>query len=138
MNLTSARSFIIVSLGRMNAIYNKPLFDEWILVKLGTEQGAILAYDGPRQDSYQKTFRTDIAVLRAEVEKRKLAIGDFEFTPEAHGRYFDGCVRLGQAGYLIFNNTTKTITEIRQDPLWIAAQRPLVELADRFREDPLE
>ena len=30
------------------------------------------------------------------------------------------------------------MTELRQDPLWLAAQKPFLDLATKFREDPVE
>lgn len=30
MNLADARSAVVLALGRMNALYQKPLFDEWV------------------------------------------------------------------------------------------------------------
>ncbi len=138
MNLADARSAVAQTIDRMNAIYRKPLFDEWVLVKLATEQGVILAYNGPRADSYQTRFKTDVAPLQAEMEQRHMTIGDFEFVPTAHGLHFDACIRLGTAAYLFCNNTTKTMTDIRQDPLWLEAQKPFAALATKFRADPLE
>ena len=138
MNLADARSAIIIDLGRMNVQYNKSVFDEWVLVKLATDQGAILAYDGPRADSYQRRFKEDIVMLRTEMEARHLSVGDFEFVNEAKGTQFDACIRLGQASYLFCNNTTKSMAEIRQDPLWLAAQKPFVDLGAKFRASPLE
>ncbi|MBL9213876.1 MAG: hypothetical protein JNG83_00220 [Opitutaceae bacterium] len=138
MNLADARTAVIAALGRMKSLYAQPVFDEWVLVKVASEQGAVLAYDGPRADSYQARFKADIAPLRAEIEARQLAIGDFEFVNTAHGTHFDACLRLGKAAYLFCNNTTKSMIEIRQSPLWLAAQKPFVELSGKFRSDPLE
>jgi hypothetical protein len=138
MNLADARSAVVLALGRMNALYQKPLFDEWVLVKLATEQGAILAYDGPRTDSYQRQFKADIAKLQAEMLQRQMMVGDFEFSPAAHGTHFDACIRLGPAAYLFCNNIEKTMIDIRKDPLWLEAQKPFVTLATKFRGDPLE
>lgn len=138
MNLADARSAVILALGRMNALYRQPLFNEWVLVKLAREQGAILAYDGPRADSYQARFKSDIAPLQAEMEQRRMAVGDFEFVPTAHGTHFDACIRLGAGAYLFCNNTGKSMVEIRQDPRWLEAQRPFLDLATKFRADPLE
>lgn len=138
MNLADARSTIILALGRMNALYNKPVFDEWVLVKLASDQGAILAYDGPRVETYQRKFRDDIAPLSAEMEERHHTIGDFEFVHDGVGTRFDACMRIGKAAYLFCNNTAKSMTDIRQDPLWLAAQKPFVELGTKFRSDPLE
>lgn len=138
MNLADARTAVIQTLGRMNALYRQPVFNEWVLVKLAQEQGAVLAYDGPRADSYQTRFKTDVAPLRAELEQRQLAVGDFEFVPAAHGTHFDACLRLGPAAYLFCNHTTKSMLDIRRDPLWLEAQKPFLELATRVRADPLE
>ena len=138
MNLADARSQIIVALGRMNALYRQPLFDEWVLVKLAKEQGAILSYDGPRAESYQRRFKTDVAPLQVEMEGRNMAVGDFEFAPNAHGAHFDACIRIGRGAYLFCNHTTKSMTDIRQDPHWRDAQKAFLDLASKFRTDPLE
>ncbi|MFZ5495158.1 MAG: hypothetical protein ACOZE5_07445 [Verrucomicrobiota bacterium] len=138
MNLADARTAVIHALGRMTALYREPLFNEWVLVKLAREQGAILAYEGPRADAYQARFKTDIVPLRTEMERHHLAVGDFEFARAAHGTHFDACIRLGSAAYLFCNHTTKSMIEIRQNPLWLEAQKPFVELAAKFRADPLE
>ena len=138
MNLDTARSAVIAALARMNTLYNKPVFDEWVLVKLASEQGAILAYGGPRGESYQRKFKDDIVPLRAELDQRHLAVGDFAFVVDAVGTRFDACIRLGSAAYLFCNHTEKSMAEIRQDPLWREAQGPFVKLSEMFRSDPLE
>ncbi len=137
MNLSDARTAVIQTLGRMKAAYNQPVFDEWVLVKLASEAGAVLAYDGPRAETYQARFKSDIAPLQAEMEARRMAVGDFEFAPGAHGTHFDACIRLGSASYLFCNHTSKSMIEIRQDRLWLEAQKPFVELSAKFRGDPL-
>ena len=137
MNLDAARSAIIPALGRMNALFNKPLFDEWVLVKLAAEQGAILAYSGPRAETYQRHFKDDMVPLRTELEQQHLAVGDFAFVQDASGTRFDACIRLGTAGYLFCNHTTKSMADIRQDPLWLEAQKPFARLSELFRNDPL-
>lgn len=138
MNLADARSVIILSLAEMEALYQKPLFNEWVLVKLARTEGAILAYEGPRADTYQRRFKTDIAPLQVEIVGRKMAVGDFEFAPNADGMHYDACLRLGTAAYLFCNHTTKSMTEIRQDPAWLAAQKAFLDLASKFQTDPLE
>jgi hypothetical protein len=138
MNLADARTAIIPALGRMNALYNKPVFDEWVLVKVTAVQGAILAYSGPRAETYQRKFKDDMVPLRAELEQQHLAVGDFAFAHDAAGTGFDACIRLGPASYLFCNHTTKSMADIRQDPLWREAQRPFVQLSELFRGDPLE
>jgi hypothetical protein len=138
MNLDSARTAVIATLGHMTALFNKPVFDEWVLVKLATESGAILAYSGPRAESYQKGFKDDIVPLRAELELRHLSTGDFAFVDAARGTRFDACIKLGPAAYLFCNNTTRDMADIRQDPLWREAQKPFAQLSELFRTDPLE
>jgi len=138
MNLDTARTAVIATLGRMDSLYNKPVFDEWVLVKLASESGAILAYSGTRAETYQKGFKDDIVLLRAELEERKLNVGDFAFVDSAAGTRFDACIRLGPAAYLFCNNTTRDMADIRQDPLWREAQKPFALLSELFRTDPLE
>lgn len=122
----------------MNAAYGQPVFDEWVLVKLASEQGAILSYHGPRAESYQRQFKSDVAPLQTELAERHMAIGDFAFVTDATGTRHDACIRLGESAYLFCNHTTKTMAEIRSEPLWLQAQKPFADLSDKFRHDPLE
>ncbi len=138
MNLEDARTAVILALGRMNALYQQPVFDEWVLAKLTSGQGAILYYQGPRADSYKKQFIADSAPLGAEVGQSRLNAGDFIFAPDASGTHFDACIRLGATSYLFCNHTKRSMAEIRQNPQWLAAQKPFVELAAKFHADPLE
>jgi hypothetical protein len=138
MNLPDAHVAILQTFARMKAVYNQPVFNEWVLVKLARGAGAVLAYDGPRADLYQAKFKSDITPLQTEMEGRKMEVGDFEFVQGAHGTHFDACIRLGPAAYLFCNHTTKSMSDIRRDPLWLAAQQPFVELSGKFRGDPLE
>ncbi len=138
MNLAAARSAIIPALGRMNALFNKPVFDEWVLVKVAAEQGVILAYSGPRAETYQRRFKDDLVPLREGLAQQQLAVGDFAFVQDGVGTRYDACIRLGPAGYLFCNHTGKSMADIRQDPLWREAQKPFVQLSEMFRNDPLE
>lgn len=137
MNLADTRSTIILALGRMTALYQALVFDEWMLVKLTSEQNTILGYEGPRVESYKRKFKEDIIPLRAELDQRAMAVGDFAFAQNAAGTGFDACIRLGPASYLFCNNTTKSMEDIRKNPLWLAAQKPFVDLSGKFRVDPL-
>jgi hypothetical protein len=138
MNLDTARAAIQAALGRMDMFFNKPVFDEWVIVKLAAEQGVILAYSGPRADTYQRKFKDDLVPLRAELDQQHLTVGDFAFVHYASGTRFDACIRLGPASYLFCNHTEKSMTEIRQDPLWREAQIPFAELSQIFQRNPLE
>ncbi len=137
MNLQDTRSAIIAALDRMNALYTQAVFDEWVLVSLKPGRGALLAYSGPRADSYKKHFSTDIQPLSQEMDGQKLAVGDFAFVHTATGSQHDGVMRVGDTGYLFCNHTTKNMDEIRQSPLWLKAQAAFVELSERMRADPM-
>jgi hypothetical protein len=137
MKLEPAKALITAALGRMAALYHKTVFDEWMLVSLQAERGSLLAYQGPRPESYRRRFADDIAPLRAEMAGKRLAVGDFEFAPEAVGTGFDGCIRTGEASYLLCNHTGRSMAEIRDDPHWLQAQKAFVELSEKFRRDPL-
>ena len=137
MNLPDAHVSILQTFARMKELYGQPVFNEWVLVKLARESGAILAYDGPRADLYQAKFKKDIAPLQTELDSRKMVAGDFAFIHGAEGTHYDACIRLGPAAYLFCNHTTKTMDDIRRDQRWLAAQAPFVELCGLFRTDPL-
>ena len=137
MKLVDARFAITSALGRMNALYQKTVFDEWILFKLSSDQNVILGYEGPRPDSYQQKFKEDIIPLSSELNQRKMAVGDFAFAQAAVGTGFDACIRLGPASYLFCNNTTQSMQDIRKNPLWLSAQKPFADLSGKFQADPL-
>ena len=65
MDLAVARTHIATALARMNTVYGQPVFDEWAVLGLGG-QGGVLAYAGPRPDSFRRTLPDDAAPLRAE------------------------------------------------------------------------
>ncbi len=138
MTLEDAKAAVILALGRMNAVYTKPVFDEWILVSLRSDGGAILAYDGPRAESYQRQFAADLQPLRTVMAERSQSVGDFEFAHDAAGTRFDACLKAGATSFLFCNNTRKSMGEIRQDPLWLEAQKPFFLLSAKFRAHPLE
>ncbi len=137
MTLAEARDAIHTALARANAAYGQPLFNEWVLVSLRADRGAILSYDGPRAESYKKQFTHDMASMMKELAGHKLVVGDFAFAAEAHGTHYDGCMRVGATSYLFCNHTQRTMTEIRQSPLWLNAQKHWVELSQTVSSDPL-
>jgi hypothetical protein len=138
MTIDQARTAILAAFGRMNAAYRETVFDEWILVSVRPEGGMILAYDGPRADAYKQSFAHDVGPLRAELAQQKVVVGDFAFATWARGPKHDAFMRVGDSGYLFCNHTTKTMAEIRDSANWLAAQKPFVELSEKFRLDPLK
>jgi hypothetical protein len=138
MILADARNVIIATLGRMNTTYGSVIFDEWVLVSLKPDRGAILSYQGPRAESYKQQFTLDLKSMLAELSGQKLSVGDFAFAATAQGTHYDGCLRLGDSSYLFCNHTTKTMADIRLDPRWRDAQVHFASLSEKFRNDPLE
>jgi hypothetical protein len=137
MNLDTARTHVIAALGRMNSLYTGIVFDEWVLASFRPGKGVILAYQGPRAQSYQQHFARDAQPLTQELAGQKLGLGDFAFVQGAHGTQHDAVMRLGDHAYLFCNNTTQTMENIRTSPLWLRAQAPFVQLSELFRKDPL-
>lgn len=137
MDLEAARENIQNTFARLRALYLKPVFDEWILLDPSHKPGGILAYTGPRAESFRPVFPADVAPLRALVEGRKMVPGDFEFAQDAAGSRYDALMKVGEASFLICNNTLKTMTELRADPQWLKAQTAFFELCEKFRADPL-
>ena len=138
MNLADARTAVANAVNRMQSAYGRAVFDEWVLVSLRADRGAILAYDGPRPDTYKQQFTLDLSALLHEIATQRLSVGDFAFATSAESTRYDACLRAGESSYLFCNHTQKTMTEIRQSPTWLAAQKVWVELAAKFGADPLE
>lgn len=138
MDLATARQEIIAALERLRAAYYRPVFDEWAIVALGAKHGGAVAYMGFRAAEFLEHFQADAALLRALVAARPLEVGEFDFVARAPGSKHDAAIKLGPGSYLVLNNTSKTMAELRTDPRWPHAEPVLAELAARFRQDPLE
>ncbi|MEO6567553.1 MAG: hypothetical protein ABIO94_02220 [Opitutaceae bacterium] len=137
MDLATARQNIESALTRMRALYLKPVFDEWMILDPAGKHGGVLAYSGPRVESFRPNLSTDVAPLRGLVAGRAMTPGDFEFAHDASGPRHDAIVKLGKQSFLVCNHTAKTMTELRADPQWLKAQAAFFELAEKFRADPL-
>jgi len=138
MTLEEATNLIGRCAARMNDLYRKVVFDEWVIVSLIQHKAKILAYLGPRKDAFQKNFATDVQDLRADLLSRRHSIGDFEFARHGVGTKLEAFLMVGDGLYLICNNTAQSMSAIAKDPLWFGAQVPFVELSDQFRSDPLK
>ncbi len=137
MTLDQATELIRSCVDQMNARYQRVVFDEWAIISLAGRKGRVLAYTGPRREGFQKNFRSDVAALREGLLNDKYNAGDFEFARHGVGPAFESFMVLGQGLYLICNNTVQSMDSITQDPHWLGAQVPFVELSDKFRGDPL-
>lgn len=136
MDLVVARTHIAAALARMNAAYGQPVFDEWAVLGFGGARG-VLAYVGPRPDSFRRSLPDDAAPLRAEAAGQPHAVGDLVFALETSGTRYDVFLRLGDSSYLVYNHTTKSMADIRANPGWLRVQPVLFELGEKFRADPL-
>ena len=121
----------------MDVLYQKPVFDEWVILSVKNGGAKVLFYSGTRPEDFLTDLHADSALLYAAMEGRHYEIGDFEFVQEAKGTRFDACIRTGTETYVICNNTEGTISDLRADPRWREAQKPFVELTETFRSDPL-
>lgn len=137
MTLDQAKTLITTCARLMDAQYKKPVFDEWAIISLSEQKGHLLAYIGPRKAGFQKNFLADAGALRASLLGGKVDVGDFEFARHGVGTGFESFMVLGEGLFLICNNTVQSMDAITQDPLWLAAQVPFVELSEHFRADPL-
>jgi len=136
MDLAAARTHITSALARMNSVYGQVVFDEWAVLGFGGN-GGVLAYAGPRPDSFRRQLPDDAAPLRAEAAWQPNAVGDIVFALETGGTRYDAFLRLGEASYLVCNHTARSMVEIRANPGWLRAQAVLFELGEKFRADPL-
>lgn len=137
MLLSEARSLIARAADRMNAQSGEVVFDEWAVVTLSGHGAKLSAYNGPRVEKFRQQFKADIRPLQAELEGRRLMVGDFGFAAQAEGTAYDACVRIGPAVYLWWNNTDASMADIRQTGAWLPAQKTFVELCESFRNDPV-
>jgi hypothetical protein len=137
MNLETAITHLKTCRERMDALYQKPVFNEWVIVTFVNGQGAVLHYHGAREESFSQKLHADSALLYAAMVGRSYAVGDFEFVQEARGSRFDACIKAGETIYVLCNNTFGSMAELRADVRWREAQKPLVELTDKFRRDPV-
>ena len=137
MTLDQAKRLISACARQMDAAYQKMVFDEWAIISLADGKGRLLAYIGPRKTGFQKNFLTDAGALRSSLLGGQSNVGDFEFARHGVGTGFESFLVLGQGLFLICNNTVHSMDAITQDPHWLAAQVPFVELSDAFRADPL-
>ena len=123
---------------QMNSRYGSVVFDEWVVVSLERNRARILHYTGPRNDDFLKNFVNDLGALRTALLDASYGPGDFEFARHGVGTGIEAFLVLGQALYLICNNTDGSMDSITRNPRWLSAQVPFVELADKIRVSPLE
>src|SRR6185369_5810776 len=137
MTLEEATKQIQACAQKMNELYGKVVFDEWVVISLAHHKARILFYVGPRNDAFLKNFAVDLGTLRAALLDVRFNVGDFEFARHGVGTGFEAFVVLGEGIYLICNNTHASMDDITKDPKWLNAQVPFAELSDKIGLDPL-
>jgi len=137
MTLDEATKLIATCAAQMDARYKKTVFDEWAIISVADKRVRLLAYIGPRKEGFQKNFLADAGPLREGLAAEEQNIGDFEFARHGVGPAFESYMVLGKGICLICNNTVQSMDGITQDPLWLNAQVPFVELSDKVRDNPV-
>lgn len=138
MNIAEARTLITRGAERMAALGGEQIFDEWAIVALAADGARLAAYCGPRVERFRARFKADIRPLQAELEGRRLEVGEFAFVADAVGTAYDACVRIGPHVYLWWNHTRDSLAEIRNRGSWLPAQKAFVDLCEAFRHDPVD
>lgn len=138
MDLETACSRIHDCMNAMEALFGRPLFDEWAVVAVSGAKGHILSYTGPRSTEFGQALARDLRHLRQHIGGGRLQAGDFEFSRDAEGTGFDAVVAMGGDVYLLCNHTESAFSDLAADPLWRKAQVPFVDLTEAFRMRPLE
>ncbi len=137
MNLEQAAILIKACADKMNDMYGKVVFDEWVILTFAGGKGNLIHYAGPRQDHFQQNFSADVEELQPRLFGNRYSLGDFEFARYGAGTRFEAFMVIGVGLYLICNNTGESMEGISKDTRWLKAQVPFLELTDVFRKDPL-
>ena len=137
MTLEEIRGKIKGCAEHMNVSYAGVVFDEWVVVSLERNRARILHYTGPRNDEFLKNFVADLGALRSALLDEKYGAGDSEFSRDGIGTGHEAFLVLGNALFLICNNTRESMATIAKNPRWLKAQVPFVELAEAVRANPL-
>ena len=122
----------------INTRYGGVVFDEWAIVSLAENKARVLFYTGPRNDEFLQNFVKDLGALRQELQTGAHGVGDFEFSRHSIGTGYDAFLVLAAGIYLVCNNTHASMDAITKNPLWLEAQVPFVEFAEKVQGSPLE
>ncbi len=137
MNLEQASVLIKKYADKMNDMYGKVVFDEWVILTFAGGKGNLIHYMGPRKEHFQQNFSVDVEELQPRLFSNRYSLGDFEFARYGAGTRFEAFMVIGVGLYLICNNTGASMEGISKDPRWLKAQESFLELTDIFRKDAL-
>jgi len=137
MTLEDALKLISATAERMNRLYKETVFDEFAIVVFRQNKAKLLKYIGPRKDDFQKNFLSDVQEIKLDLIANKHNIGDFEFSQTGVGTKVEAFLVLSDGIFLLCNHTSRSMSDIARNSMWLSAQVPFVEMSDRFRSDPL-
>jgi len=137
MNTTAATDRIASALINMETVLGESAFNEWALVAKAPQGWKLMEYNGTRKENFLEEFNGDMAALKNTLDPSNTYIGDSAFSHEGHGSGFDAHMCVGDGLFLLFNNTTKSTSEITSNPKWTSAQVYFAELLEDFIADPV-
>ncbi len=137
MNLQTAIDLVHRAVSQMHLATGSPVFNEWMIVSVTGPAVQILHYSGPRSVLSQKKMQTELRSLEEEMARDGYTSGQFFFSHNATGTHYDAFILAGPGKYVLFNNTTLTMSEICRDAFWQKQQIHFVELSERFHLDAL-
>jgi hypothetical protein len=137
MTLDEAIHLITATAERMDQLYKDKVFDEFAVVAFLQNKARLLKYIGPRREDFQKNFLADVREIKPDLIANKHNIGDFEFSQSGVGTKVEAFLVLSDGIFLLCNHTSRNMTDIARNPMWLSAQVPFVEMSDRFRSNPL-
>lgn len=138
MELRQAINEIKKAITGMRLQSRKSVFDEWLILAKSAQGFDVLHHSRPLFLRKSESLDVDIHMLADEIKKTTYTTGQYFFSMEAPGSFYDAFLVAGPDKYIIFNNTVQSMTEISADPLWVDCQFRFVELSELFHQDCLE
>ena len=138
MELRQAIKEIKKTITAMRLQSQKLTFDEWLLLAKNGNGFDVIHHSRARFLSKGGGLNLDIHMLAHEINKTTYVTGEYFFSMEASGTLYDAFMVAGPNRYIIFNNTTQSMTNISADLLWADCQVRFVELSELFHQDFLE
>jgi len=137
MKLNQAVGAIKLCAEKMDAMYGRVVFNEWVLLSFADGGAKMVDYSGPRKEHFQSNFASDVEELRPRLLSHQCGPGDFEFAWYGSGTGFEAFMVVGPWVNMNWNNTGNSMENLSKDPRWLRAQVPFLELTESFRADPL-
>ncbi|RZB36058.1 MAG: hypothetical protein SRB2_02563 [Desulfobacteraceae bacterium Eth-SRB2] len=137
MKLKKAIGLVEQTVSEMCLSSGRPIFNEWMIIRLSDRGMELMFYSGPRSSASQTKICADMRTLEDEMNREEYTPGQFFFSQDAQGTLFDAFMVAGPKTYILFNNTLMKMTEIAVDPFWNKTQIHFVELSEHFHADAL-